>query len=115
MRILLVAAALALVPVASAQMETGDPCATGAEACADANAPQGDTGAPGEVGTGQEVPASEDPAGGGQGGGVQDIQPYNVNPYLPWIVLSVVLVAALVAALGYTVRRESIDHLGRRR
>lgn len=103
------AAALALAPVALAQdgFETDPPCETGAEACADAPG--------GQVGTGQEVPSQQDPAGGGQGEGVPGVEPYSVSSYLPWIVLSVVLVAGLVAALGYTVRRASPDRMRERR
>lgn len=97
-------AALLLAPLAAAQTEP--PCATGAPGCA--------TPPTGPVGTGQEVPASEDPAGGGQGPGIQELQPYDVSPYLPWLVLSIVLVGGLVAALGYTLRRAE-PHGGHRR
>ena len=109
MRILLLVAALSLAPLAAAQdaLETDPPCETGAEACADAPG--------GQVGTGQEVPSQEDPAGGGQGEGIQGATPYNVSPYVPWIVLSLVLVGGLVAALGYTVRRAAPERLRDRR
>lgn len=108
MRPLLVLAVLALAPLAAAQddLETQPPCETGAPGCADVPT--------GRVGTGQEVPAPQDPTGGGQGGDVSENPPVTAS-YLPWVILSVVVVGALVAALGYTVRHAGPQGSGRRR